>query len=80
MAQIKGEVPVTEAEVKAAEAKAVVAPQPKLDLNSLPVRSYLDQTVVPLLLQGMNQLVCVPCAYAAARLCSPLSLTGKLHS
>jgi hypothetical protein len=52
-------VPVAEAEVKAAEAKAVAAPLPKLDLNSLPVRSYLDQTVVPLLLQGMNQLVCV---------------------
>ena len=51
--------PVAEAEVKAAEAKAVAAPLPKLDLNSLPVRSYLDQTVVPLLLQGMNQLVCV---------------------
>jgi hypothetical protein len=27
------------------------------DLKSLPVRAYLDQTVVPLLLQGMSELV-----------------------
>ena len=28
-----------------------------VDLNSLPIRAYLDQTVVPILLQGMSQLV-----------------------
>jgi protein dpy-30 len=27
------------------------------DIKTLPVRSYLDQTVVPLLLQGMSELV-----------------------
>ncbi len=27
------------------------------DLKSLPVRAYLDQTVVPLLLRGMSALV-----------------------
>ena len=48
---------VSEGEVKAAE--AVAAAPLKADLNSLPIRSYLDQTVVPLLLQGMAQLVCV---------------------
>jgi protein dpy-30 len=31
--------------------------QDKLNLNSLPIRAYLDQTVVPLLLDGMSQLV-----------------------
>ena len=29
----------------------------KATLKSLPVRAYLDQTVVPLLLQGMSELV-----------------------
>ncbi len=51
------EMAVSEGEVKAAE--AVAAAPLKADLNSLPIRSYLDQTVVPLLLQGMAQLVCV---------------------
>lgn len=29
----------------------------KVELGSLPIRAYLDQTVVPILLQGMSQLV-----------------------
>lgn len=29
----------------------------KVDLQSLSIRAYLDQTVVPVLLQGMSQLV-----------------------
>ena len=29
----------------------------KVDLQTLPIRAYLDQTVVPILLQGMSQLV-----------------------
>ena len=56
---------VSEGEVKAAE--AVAAAPLKADLNSLPIRSYLDQTVVPLLLQGMAQLVCVQVGAAVAR-------------
>ncbi len=40
-------------------AEAIAAQPLKVDLNSLPIRSYLDQTVVPLLLQGMAQLVFV---------------------
>jgi protein dpy-30 len=28
----------------------------KTDLSTLPTRAYLDQTVVPILLQGMSQL------------------------
>jgi protein dpy-30 len=43
-------------QAKAAESMAT-APQAKVDLQSLPIRAYLDQTVVPLLLQGMAQLV-----------------------
>jgi protein dpy-30 len=30
---------------------------PKLSLNALPIRAYLDQTVVPTLLAGMSALV-----------------------
>ncbi|KAK9815958.1 hypothetical protein WJX74_005217 [Apatococcus lobatus] len=33
------------------------SPPPKPDLNSLPTRQYLEQTVVPTLTQGMHQLV-----------------------
>ncbi|KAF0716427.1 Aste57867_2851 [Aphanomyces stellatus] len=29
----------------------------KVDVQSLPIRAYLDQTVVPILLQGMSSLV-----------------------
>lgn len=38
-------------------AASAAAPPAKVDIGSLPVRAYLDQTVVPLLLQGMAQLV-----------------------
>lgn len=31
--------------------------QEKLNLQALPIRAYLDQTVVPLLLDGMSALV-----------------------
>lgn len=30
--------------------------RPKVDLQSLPTRAYLDNTVVPILLQGMSVL------------------------
>lgn len=30
--------------------------KPKVDLQGLPVRAYLDQTIVPILLQGMSVL------------------------
>ncbi len=33
-----------------------IATKPKSDLSLLPTRAYLDQTVVPILLQGMSQL------------------------
>merc|ERR1712165_114963 len=32
------------------------AKRPKVDLQSLPTRAYLDKTVVPILLQGMSVL------------------------
>jgi len=37
--------------------KDLEAAQEKLNLQSLPIRAYLDQTVVPLLLDGMSALV-----------------------
>ena len=43
-----------EAEDAAAAAMNV---QTKLNVQSLPIRAYLDQTVVPILLQGMSSLV-----------------------
>ena len=33
------------------------AVQEKLNLQALPIRAYLDQTVVPILLDGMSALV-----------------------
>ncbi|CAF1191315.1 unnamed protein product [Adineta steineri] len=30
--------------------------KPKTDVSTLPTRAYLDQTVVPILLQGMSQI------------------------
>uniref|UniRef100_T1GHJ4 Protein dpy-30 homolog n=1 Tax=Megaselia scalaris TaxID=36166 RepID=T1GHJ4_MEGSC len=30
--------------------------KPRADLNSLPTRQYLDQTVAPILLQGLHTL------------------------
>jgi protein dpy-30 len=37
--------------------KDLEAAQDKLNLQALPIRAYLDQTVVPLLLDGMSALV-----------------------
>lgn len=37
--------------------KAANAVQNKMNLQALPIRAYLDQTVVPLLLDGMSALV-----------------------
>lgn len=41
---------------KAAE-KAAMAVANKINLQALPIRAFLDQTVVPVLLQGMSALV-----------------------
>jgi protein dpy-30 len=43
-------------EVKEAEGDLEAA-QDKLNLQALPIRAYLDQTVVPILLDGMSALV-----------------------
>mmetsp|Transcript_18084 Transcript_18084/g.24814 ORF Transcript_18084/g.24814 Transcript_18084/m.24814 type:complete len:95 (+) Transcript_18084:42-326(+) len=43
-------------EIQEAE-KDLNAAQEKLNLQALPIRAYLDQTVVPLLLDGMSALV-----------------------
>jgi protein dpy-30 len=39
------------------EAEGAASGQAKVDLNSLPIRAYLDQSVVPILLQGLSSLV-----------------------
>ncbi|XP_002738020.1 protein dpy-30 homolog [Saccoglossus kowalevskii] len=38
------------------KAEAEKTTRPKVDLQSLPTRAYLDQTVVPILLQAMSTL------------------------
>merc|ERR1719481_622467 len=38
------------------ETTEMPAKRPKVDVQSLPTRAYLDQTVVPILLQGMSSL------------------------
>eukprot|EP00904_Undaria_pinnatifida_P004957 jgi/Undpi1/1591/HiC_scaffold_11.g04981.m1 len=48
---------VTVAEVESAEQKAAESLQDRLNVQSLPIRAYLDQTVVPILLDGMSALV-----------------------
>ncbi|KAI9917405.1 hypothetical protein PsorP6_012686 [Peronosclerospora sorghi] len=45
-----------ENELKAAETVAENV-QDKVEVQALPIRAYLDQTVVPILLQGMSALV-----------------------
>lgn len=37
--------------------------QTKMNLQALPIRSYLDQTVVPILLDGMSALVKERCPF-----------------
>ncbi|KAA6315575.1 MAG: putative dpy-30 protein [Streblomastix strix] len=58
-------------EGRAAE-EAALSFQNKIDINALPIRAYLDQTVVPLLLQGITALVAErpanPVEYLAAYL------------
>jgi len=46
----------TTSQAKAAE-QASISVQNKVNLQALPVRAYLDQTVVPILLQGLALLV-----------------------
>ncbi|KAK6182439.1 protein dpy-30 homolog [Patella vulgata] len=53
------EIPENVQKIIASEKEATEAPaskRPKVDVQSLPTRAYLDQTVVPILLQGMSIL------------------------
>ena len=43
-------------QAKAAE-KAAMGVQNKMNLQTAPIRTYLDSTVVPVLLQGLSALV-----------------------
>ncbi|KAK2961505.1 putative protein dpy-30 [Blattamonas nauphoetae] len=52
--------------------EAALRTENTVDINALPIRAYLDQTVVPLLLQGITALVAErpanPVEYLAAYL------------
>ena len=56
-----GDAPAAEAEAPAAGAaaaqKAALETQNKLDVQAIPIRQYLETSVVPILLQGMQALV-----------------------
>ena len=43
--------------------KAATEAQEKIDAQALPIRTYLDQTVVPILLQGLSDLVKQRCVF-----------------
>ena len=49
------------AQAKSAE-KAAMGVQNKMNLQTAPIRTYLDSTVVPVLLQGLSALVKERCA------------------
>ena len=48
---------------------------PKIDVQSLPTRAYLDQTVVPILLQGLSTLSKERCCALFKKLHDPVSMT-----
>ena len=63
--------------------KAATEAQEKIDAQALPIRTYLDQTVVPILLQGLSDLVKQRCApvhlvFFAAQSC-PVSLCAHMR-
>jgi len=49
--------PISDAAEAASAERAAGAVQSKMNLQALPIRAYLDQTVVPILLDGMSALV-----------------------
>ncbi|GMI43745.1 hypothetical protein TrCOL_g11691 [Triparma columacea] len=49
--------PINDAAEAAESEKAANLVQNKMNLQALPIRAYLDQTVVPILLDGMSALV-----------------------
>ena len=53
------------AQAKGAE-KAAMGVQNKMNLQTAPIRTYLDSTVVPVLLQGLSALVKERCAASPA--------------
>ena len=61
------------AQGKSAE-KAAMAVQNKMNLQTAPIRTYLDSTVVPVLLQGLSALVKERCATPPHRSLPPATL------
>ena len=56
--------------------KAASAVQSQINLQALPIRQYLDQTVVPLLLQALSALVKERCVSLSL---APASLLARCH-
>lgn len=60
---------------------------PKVDHSALPIRAYLDQTVVPILLQGLSTLVkerfvtliMNSCAWYAMLICDNIENFSTMH-
>jgi len=65
-------------EGKAGE-KAAMAVQNKMNLQTAPIRTYLDSTVVPVLLQGLSALVKERCARTRAQPIKPLDTTESIR-
>ena len=61
---------------KAAE-KAAMAVHNKNSLQALPIRAYLDQTVVPILLQGLSALVKERCVSTCSLQCSYKAMSKR---
>lgn len=51
-------------EAAAGAEKSAMGVQQKMNLQTAPIRTYLDSTVVPVLLQGLSALVKERCASA----------------
>ena len=55
----------------AAAEKAAMGMQNKMNLQTAPIRTYLDSTVVPVLLQGLSALVKERCLHQFSELILP---------
>ena len=61
---------------KSAE-KAAMAVANKMNLQTAPIRTYLDSTVVPVLLQGLSALVKERCSQPRARSAPPATRAAR---
>lgn len=62
------------------EGSDIPSKRAKVDLQSLPTRAYLDQTVVPILLQGMSVLAKERCVHVYLFWCKECSLAKEIYT